>query len=73
MDNKDDFQFPIPDSLAVPPVYKQTEIGVIPEDWDDPQLEEIAKDDSPICYGIVQVGPPISISGFIASQISPSA
>jgi type I restriction enzyme, S subunit len=41
----------------VKPGYKQTEVGVIPEDWDDPQLDEIAKDDSPICYGIVQVGP----------------
>lgn len=36
--------------------YKQTEVGVIPDDWDDLQLEEIAKNDSPICYGIVQVG-----------------
>ncbi|OGA49309.1 MAG: hypothetical protein A3F74_00515 [Betaproteobacteria bacterium RIFCSPLOWO2_12_FULL_62_58] len=36
--------------------YKQTEVGVIPEDWSDPQLTEIARGDSPICYGIVQVG-----------------
>jgi type I restriction enzyme, S subunit len=39
------------------PGYKQTEVGVIPEDWDDLPLEEITKEDSPICYGIVQVGP----------------
>lgn len=40
----------------IPPGYKQTEVGVIPEDWDDQKLEDIVKDDSPICYGIVQVG-----------------
>jgi type I restriction enzyme S subunit len=43
--------------MEVMPGYKQTEVGVIPDDWDDPQLEEITRDDSPICYGIVQVGP----------------
>jgi type I restriction enzyme S subunit len=37
--------------------YKRTDAGLIPEDWDHPELAEIAKDDSPICYGIVQVGP----------------
>lgn len=42
--------------MEVKPGYKQTEVGAIPEDWGDPQLAEIAKDDSPICYGIVQVG-----------------
>ena len=36
--------------------YKQTEVGVIPVDWHDPHLRDIARDDSPICYGIVQVG-----------------
>jgi type I restriction enzyme, S subunit len=36
--------------------YKQTEVGLIPEDWNDPPLEEVVKDDSPICYGIVQAG-----------------
>lgn len=39
------------------PRYKQTEIGLIPEDWLNPQLQQIADDNSPICYGIVQVGP----------------
>jgi type I restriction enzyme S subunit len=42
--------------MEVKPGYKQTEVGVIPEEWDDPQLADIVKDDSPICYGIVQVG-----------------
>lgn len=40
----------------IPIGYKQTEIGVIPEDWECPELMEITKDGSPICYGIVQVG-----------------
>src|SRR5439155_26185366 len=43
--------------MEVMPGYKLTEPGLIPEDWGDPQLAEIVKDDSPICYGIVQVGP----------------
>jgi type I restriction enzyme S subunit len=43
--------------LRVPGGYKQSEVGLIPKDWDDPELAEIAKNDSPICYGIVQVGP----------------
>ena len=43
--------------MDVKPGYKQTEVGVIPEDWLDPQLQEITEEDSPICYGIVQVGP----------------
>ena len=42
--------------MNIPPGYKQTEVGVIPEDWDDPKLEDIVKKDSPIRYGIVQVG-----------------
>jgi type I restriction enzyme S subunit len=37
--------------------YKQTEIGTIPEDWDDPVLRDVAEKGAPICYGIVQVGP----------------
>ncbi len=40
----------------VKPGYKMTEVGVIPEDWGTPRLCDISKDDSPICYGIVQVG-----------------
>ena len=37
--------------------YKQTEVGVIPEDWSDSELQEIAEESAPIRYGIVQVGP----------------
>ena len=43
--------------MEVRPGYKQTEVGVIPEDWLNPQLQQITDDGSPICYGIVQVGP----------------
>jgi type I restriction enzyme S subunit len=42
--------------MAVTAAYKQTEIGSIPKDWQDLQLLQVAGD-SPICYGIVQVGP----------------
>ena len=43
--------------MEVKPGYKQTEVGVIPEEWDVPSLEGIADPKRPICYGIVQVGP----------------
>src|SRR5436190_19163499 len=38
------------------PGYKQTELGVIPEDWKIKTLEEIVDTERPICYGIVQTG-----------------
>src|SRR5688500_7397270 len=37
--------------------YKQTEVGVIPREWDSHCLEEMCKE--PITYGIVQCGPHI--------------
>jgi type I restriction enzyme, S subunit len=43
--------------MELMPGYKLTEATVIPDDWVDPQLLELAKNNSPICYGIVQVGP----------------
>ena len=43
--------------MEVKPGYKQTEVGVIPEDWEVRSLEEITDPKQPICYGIVQVGP----------------
>jgi type I restriction enzyme S subunit len=49
--------------MGVKASVKQTEVGVIPEDWLDPQLQEITEEGSPICYGIVQVG------GFTANGI----
>lgn len=42
--------------MEVKPGYKQTEVGVLPEDWLIPQLQELTPDDATICYGIVQVG-----------------
>lgn len=42
--------------MDVKPGYKQTEAGVIPGDWNTPRLCDISRADSPICYGIVQVG-----------------
>ncbi len=39
--------------------YKQTEIGVIPEDWEIDALEHLVTPQRPICYGIVQTGPSI--------------
>lgn len=40
--------------------YKQTDAGVLPQDWLDAQLHEITDESSPICYGIVQVGPNVA-------------
>ena len=37
--------------------YKQTEVGVIPEDWDVSYLESITDSKRTISYGIVQTGP----------------
>lgn len=41
--------------VDIPAGYKQTELGVIPEDWDVKALQAICK--APITYGIVQCGP----------------
>lgn len=42
--------------MEVKPGYKQTEVGVIPEDWEVESLEQISDPKRTICYGIVQVG-----------------
>lgn len=39
--------------------YKQTEVGVIPEEWEVYRLEEITNPSRPISYGIVQTGPDV--------------
>ena len=44
----------------VPPGYKQTEVGVIPEEWDVLPLSLITDPKRPIGYGIVQTGRRIS-------------
>jgi type I restriction enzyme S subunit len=40
----------------LPMGYKQTEVGVIPDDWEVKQLSEIVKPERLISYGIVQTG-----------------
>lgn len=37
--------------------FKSSEIGLVPSDWDVVSLESLVPANSPICYGIVQVGP----------------
>lgn len=41
--------------MELKPGYKQTEVGVIPEDWDIRSLKDLCKEE--IAYGIVQCGP----------------
>ncbi len=36
--------------------YKQSEVGVIPEDWRTVAATDIVDPNAPICYGVVQVG-----------------
>ncbi len=38
------------------PGYKQTEVGVIPEEWETAAVADLVDPSSPICYGVVQVG-----------------
>ena len=42
---------------SCPDGYKQTEVGVIPEDWEVSHLESITDPKRAISYGIVQTGP----------------
>ena len=42
--------------MEVRPGYKQTEVGVIPEDWDLRALQYLTDPARPIGYGIVQTG-----------------
>lgn len=39
--------------------YKQTEVGIIPEDWHRKSLESLTDPARPIGYGIVQTGKPV--------------
>jgi len=36
--------------------YKRTDAGVIPQDWHLRAIADLVEPDSPICYGVVQVG-----------------
>jgi type I restriction enzyme S subunit len=40
----------------VKPGYKQTEVGVIPTDWQTAAVADLVEPSAPICYGVVQVG-----------------
>jgi len=40
----------------VKPGYKQTEVGVIPEEWKMTAVADLVEPSAPICYGVVQVG-----------------
>jgi type I restriction enzyme, S subunit len=40
----------------VPQGYKQTDVGIIPEDWIITALETITDPQRPISYGVVQTG-----------------
>ena len=42
--------------MELKPGYKQTEVGVIPEDWIFESISNLVDINSPICYGVVQVG-----------------
>lgn len=42
--------------MEVRPGYKQTEVGIIPEDWYTEAVASLVEPTSPICYGVVQVG-----------------
>ncbi len=42
--------------MEVKPGYKQTEVGVIPEEWEVKPVADLVEPRSPICYGVVQVG-----------------
>jgi type I restriction enzyme S subunit len=45
-----------PRPSGLKPGYKQTEVGVIPEEWETPTVADLVEQTAPICYGVVQVG-----------------
>jgi len=45
--------------MEVKPGYKQTEVGVMPEDWEVVTLHSLTDQKRPISYGIVQTGPSV--------------
>ena len=66
-------------NATIPTGYKQTEVGIIPEDWDVLALKSITDSESSISYGIVQTGKSVTngvkcirvvdlVDGQIASQ-----
>jgi len=47
------------ETQRIRPGYKQTEVGVIPKDWEIRPLNKITDANRPISYGIVQTGRPV--------------
>ncbi|MCS5690438.1 restriction endonuclease subunit S [Cyanobium sp. FGCU-6] len=46
--------------MELKPGYKQTEVGVIPEDWDVAPITSLLQPGSGITYGVVQPGPVVA-------------
>ena len=42
--------------MELKPGYKQTEVGMIPEDWSTARLSALVEKGSPITYGVVKPG-----------------
>jgi len=42
--------------MEVRPGYKQTEVGVIPQEWESRQLQEMVDSSIPIAYGVLKPG-----------------
>jgi type I restriction enzyme S subunit len=42
--------------VEVKPGYKQSEVGIIPEEWETAAVADLVEPAAPICYGVVQVG-----------------
>ena len=59
VESEDNCQLSI-NNYQLPKGYKQTEVGVIPEDWEVDQLTNMTQNQRPISYGIVQTGKQIS-------------
>lgn len=45
--------------MELKPGYKGTEVGVIPDNWEVAQLDEVVDPHRPISYGVVQTGPDV--------------
>ena len=57
MDNEKNSQFSTPNSPLIPPGYKRTDVGVMPEDWEVVPLKRLIDPDRKVTYGIVVPGP----------------
>lgn len=46
-----------PPYAEAPALYKETELGWIPKEWEIYRLQDLVRSESPITYGVVQPGP----------------